>query len=278
MPANHVAAILDRLDALERSFAGLTGVLKDQNRQYQAVSRSGTTALPELGISPGPFINSVIFEPLATPASQTMQSVLNAQADSTMAIPLSHSTTTSNLLQSGPVKAFLGEYSPNIFLHIETCRPVPYPLSLNLATPGQTQLPVLFREETDILIRVFFESVNRLHPVLDQALFYALYADALDKGLYPNLHSALILVVLALASAANDTPEPRSSSWMPGVRFFTPALDILLREGLQSVGTNQVLSQALYLAALYYGYLARPLQAWRLVHMASTEVQHYWSR
>lgn len=195
-----------------------------------------------------------------------------------MDIPLSHSSTTGNLLRSAPAKALLGHYPPDLFLHIELRRPVPEGLRLNATPASQIDIPLVSPNETDHLVRNYFQLVHRFHPILDQRAFYELYDRVLDRGPQPDLPSALVLVVLALGTVAAETPNRMDACWSPGIRFFTPAVRLLLTESLGSFGGDPLLPQALYLAALYYSYLSRPLLAWRLVHMASTDVQHYWIR
>jgi hypothetical protein len=195
-----------------------------------------------------------------------------------MDIPLSHSSTTGNLLRSAPAKALLGHYPADLFLHIELRRPIPDGLQLIPVPTSQINLPTLQPDETDILIQNFFRLVHHFHPILDQRAFHDLYNRTIDDGLRPDLASALVLVVLALGAVAAATPNLSEPSWHPGIQYFTPAVRLLLAESLCSFGGNPILPQALYLAALYYSYISRPLLAWRLVHMASTDVQHYWIR
>jgi hypothetical protein len=123
----------------------------------------------------------------------------------------------------------------------------------------------------------FFKLVHRFYPILDEDEFRRSYDDVFTQGLAPNLATAVVLIVLALGSVS-DADYDGSTSWEPGTRFSSPAVSILLTVGLESFGGSLLLPQSLYLAAIYYSFLARPLPAWRLVHMASTEVQHYWIR
>ncbi|KAM0360604.1 hypothetical protein ACHAO7_006768 [Fusarium culmorum] len=167
-----------------------------------------------------------------------------------MDIPLSHSSTTGNLLRSAPAKALLGHYPPDLFLHIELRRPVPEGLRLNATPASQIDIPSVSPNETDHLVRNYFQLVHRFHPILDQRAFYELYDRFLDRGPQPDLPSALVLVVLALGTVAAETPNRMDACWSPGIRFFTPAVRLLLTESLGSFGGDPLLPQALYLAAL----------------------------
>ncbi|RKL21102.1 hypothetical protein BFJ68_g2373 [Fusarium oxysporum] len=168
-----------------------------------------------------------------------------------------------NESKSAPAKALLGHYPSDLFLHIELRRPIPEGLRLNAEPVSQIDLPTLSPNETDHLVRNYFQLVHRFHPILDQRAFYDLYDRTVDHGARPDLPSSLVLVVLALGSVAAETPNRMDASWSPGVKLFTPAVRLLLTESLCSFGGDPLLPQALYLAALYYSYLSRPLLAWR---------------
>ncbi|KAJ3529546.1 hypothetical protein NM208_g9706 [Fusarium decemcellulare] len=202
----------------------------------------------------------------------------SAELNTTMAIPLSHSTTTGNLLRSAPARALLGDYPQDIFLHIELGRSIPTSLSLTPKPLNQIEIPAISRDEADELVHTFFTLVHRFYPILDEGEFRRLYDDVFTQDLSPNLATAIVLIVLALGSVSDANYDASTPSWEPGSRFSSPAISILLTVGLESFGSSLLLPQSLYLAAVYYSFLARPLQAWRLVHMASTDVQHYWIR
>ncbi|KAF4456484.1 c6 finger protein [Fusarium austroafricanum] len=274
---DRVDEIFDRLESLESTFHSAIARQRDRSpvsTPYAAypVSRHGEA------ISPEDVVTSSVHS--TGPGTQTSltQFANNNVFNTTMDIPLSHSSTTGNLLRSAPAKALLGHYPSDLFLHIELRRPVPEGLRLNAVPASQIDLPTLSTNETDHLVRNYFQLVHRFHPILDQRAFYDLYDRTVEHGPRPDLASSLVLVVLALGAVAAETPNRMDPCWSPGLRYFTPAVRLLLTESLCSFGGDPLLPQALYLAALYYSYLSRPLLAWRLVHMASTDVQHYWIR
>ncbi|RSM14444.1 hypothetical protein CDV31_005461 [Fusarium ambrosium] len=271
---DRVDEIFNRLETLESTFRHAIAARRDRSpvstpytlpRHGEAISpENGAASVPSTADRPGTaslshFANNNVF-------------------NTTMDIPLSHSSTTGNLLRSAPAKALLGHYPADLFLHIELRRPIPDSLQLIPVPTNQINLPTLQPDETDVLIQNFFRLVHHFHPILDQRAFHDLYNRTIDDGLRPDLASALVLVVLALGAVAAATPNLSEPSWHPGIQYFTPAVRLLLAESLCSFGGNPILPQALYLAALYYSYISRPLLAWRLVHMASTDVQHYWIR
>ncbi|KAJ4212319.1 hypothetical protein NW759_011707 [Fusarium solani] len=267
VPLDQLNGILGRLEALERRADGSTADQSDSSRQHAASTPFilgedfglGSAETPDVAPSLAP-----------TPLN-------SAGLNTTMAIPLSHSTTTGSLLRSAPARALLGDYPQDIFLHVELGRSVPASLSLTPKPLNQVEIPAVSRNEADELMYKFFKLVHRFYPILDEDEFRRTYDDVFTQGLAPNLATAVVLIVLALGSVS-DADYDGSTSWEPGSRFSSPAVSILLTVGLESFGGSLLLPQSLYLAAIYYSFLARPLPAWRLVHMASTEVQHYWIR
>ncbi|TDZ27717.1 hypothetical protein C8035_v009476 [Colletotrichum spinosum] len=192
-----------------------------------------------------------------------------------MTIPVSHSTTTGSLLQSRSAKSLLGDYPSDLFSRVETKRPLPSALSLTPLPLGQIRFPDFSDETAAPLVDNYFYLVSPQQPILNRDDFEPIYQEVCSEGLRANLRSSLVLVVLALGKAAVATPDLRNEAWLPGVELFTPALQVLLKAWFDEFGDDILLPQGLYLAALYYSYLSRPLQTWRLVHMASTSIQHF---
>ncbi|KAF4980651.1 hypothetical protein FZEAL_3400 [Fusarium zealandicum] len=279
--ADRVDEIFSRLESLESYIRDALAARRDRSpisspyaipRRLEPTRRGETVPLTPDEVLGAPSVPST-----ATQASLSHFANSNV-FNTTMDIPLSHSSTTGNLLRSAPAKALLGHYPADLFLHIELRRRIPEALQLSPVPISQIELPTISSHEADGLVQNFFRLVHRFYPVLDQRAFYDLYHRILEDGLRPDIASALVLVVLALGAVSAETPDPRDPAWHPGIRYFTPAIRLLLAESLGSFGGNPILPQALYFAGVYYSYLSRPLLAWRLVHMASTDVQHYWIR
>ncbi|CAG8417436.1 unnamed protein product [Penicillium salamii] len=214
--------------------------------------------------------------------SGTLNTTIDTESDAAlppMTIPLWHSTTTQALLSCEKVKSLVGEYPSDVFLQIEERRQLPTDLRLSCITGDLPSLPYLDRRVTDVLIEYYFQSVNMQHPILDYDVSLAQYHRMASENSQPPLESALILIILALSEAARTNPPERlEEEWSPGSAYFLPALSVALDGHMNSPTTAIALPQCLYLAALYYNFLARPLDSWRFVHMASTSFQRLWIR
>lgn len=241
------------------------------------------------GIAPSPA--SAIFSSVSTRQThsghgvvpQQQASLVNSYVSSgvvlpPMTIPLDHMTTSGSLLGSKQLTSLMGDFPVDLFLDTEIRRPVPEAL---LATtdpyPDSTTLPEVWEQETSHLIEAFSTTVHFENPILDREVVAGIYENVLRHGLQRDLDSALCLVWFALGQAVQRIPnatELADPAWAPGSESISLALPILIREYMNTFGTNILLPQSLYLAARYFGYLARPLQAWRFVHMASTNLQH----
>lgn len=191
-------------------------------------------------------------------------------------IPQKHLTSTNSLLGLPVVKSLVGDFPDDFFFRLESRRP--FPIGSWTATPES--LPYLNRDVTDLLVTTFFSIVHPCHPIVDRENFFAVYESVLDTGLGVNLQSALCLVVFALGMIASQplNADVRVGNWTPGMEYFQPALQILLYESTFSFGSDLLLPQGLIFAGVYYAYLAQPLHSWKLIHMASTNVQLLYSR
>ncbi|EEU38152.1 uncharacterized protein NECHADRAFT_95968 [Fusarium vanettenii 77-13-4] len=263
---DRVDEIFSRLETLESTFRHAIAVRRDRSpvSTPHTLPRHGEAISPENAAASVPSTAD-------RPGTASLSHFANNNVfNTTMDIPLSHSSTTGNLLRSAPAKALLGHYPADLFLHIELRRPIPDDLQLIPVPTNQINLPTLQPDETDILVRNFFRLVHHFHPILDQRAFHDLYNRTIDDGLRPDLASALVLVVLALGAVAAATPNLSEPSWHPGIQYFTPAVRLLLAESLCSFGGNPILPQALYLAALYYSWSIWHLQMCNIIGSANS--------
>lgn len=198
-----------------------------------------------------------------------------------MSIPIGHTTTTEYMLHMNKVKTLLGEFPQDLFIRAESKRHVPHQLSFVPGTINVNQLPVLDEGSTYPLVEAYFKYVHIEIPILNKDQFLDLYDRHARLGLKVDCDSALCLAVLALGSAALeqiDTTKSKSPYWVPGADFISPALQILMNEYLLSFCPTITLPQSLILISKYFGFLLRPLQLWKLIHMASTSIQYLNSR
>lgn len=205
-------------------------------------------------------------------------SFLSSEDLPVLTIPVRHSTTTGSLLTHHAAQALLGSFPADMFYRIEARRSLPSPLSIQLVCAEKLVFPAIDHHYTNVLVEEYFSYVHPQHPLVELEAFMSLYHLMLREGPRDTLESALCFVVLALGQAASESPDFQNLSpdWCPGTEYFSCALQIFLRHFHSSFGTSLLLPQGLYLCAVYYGFLARPLQSWKLVHMASTNLQHLW--
>ncbi|KAL4945628.1 hypothetical protein BDV06DRAFT_219166 [Aspergillus oleicola] len=162
----------------------------------------------------------------------------------------------------------VGEFPQDTFFRLEARRPPLGDLPINLP-------PVIDRTISDELLQRFFVLVYPYHSLFEREQFMELYDGVIDNALQDDERTALVLTVLALGSIASE-PKPQGEVMeddMPGFKYYNAASRILVAAWAQSFGGNIILTQGLVLSALYLLYLMRPLQAWRLIHMASTSIQ-----
>ncbi|CAH0033896.1 unnamed protein product, partial [Clonostachys rhizophaga] len=290
----HTSIILDRLENLERIVAnfGPSETATTAADQHHASPGSGwlqaySPAASNVGLSFAQVspesgrmnVAAAVPSPCPPAAMHPHAAVQPASPDSTsaaMTIPIAHSTTTGDLLRSEAIKLLVGDYPPFALSRVEAKRNLPERLSLSEAGKhSRAGLPDVSQWQSRQLIEAYFSIVGTQYPVLDRGEFMLLYDKVVAEGTLAITHSVcLVFVVLALGAIAEISSfRDVSEDAPPGIDFFEPALRHLVHEWPMFSGADIVLPQAMYLASLYFGYLSRPLQTWRLVHMASTSTQ-----
>lgn len=197
-------------------------------------------------------------------------------------IPPGHEASSSTLLGLPQVQSLVGSFPREYFYRVETRHSQAFSLALDDDTVNMA-LPPITREAADALVATFFEQVHTFHPLFDEEAFFACYDTAMNQGLRHDELSALILLIFALGALVRDGPR----DWAPQgsgndailcLQYFKPARQILLTTWAQSVGGNLVLSQGLFLCAVFLMHLPQPLLAMKFVHLASTTVEQYLIR
>lgn len=189
-----------------------------------------------------------------------------------LTIPVKHKTSSSYLLTLPSVKALIGEYPTDIFFRFELRSQLPPQLALDQFHPTS---PVdIQREITDELVLCFFAYVHPNHPILDRDDFESYYARFLENGPDYSHESILCMVVLALGAVASAAPDPEVfKTSPPGMEYMQYAMPTLVSISAWSFSSSMLAPQTLVLASVYFAYIVRPLQSWRLIYSASTILQ-----
>ncbi|THC99340.1 hypothetical protein EYZ11_001152 [Aspergillus tanneri] len=190
-----------------------------------------------------------------------------------LTIPVKHKTSSSYLLRLPSMRALVGEYPPDLFFSLESRSYLPPELSLDSWAMPQSQADIR-RDVADQLVSTFFSLAHPNHPILEQTEFQEIYARFLENGPDSSVASALCMVVLALGAVA-DSPLKAADfkNSPPGMQYMQHALPTLISQSSWSFSYSLLLPQALVLASVYFAYIVRPLQSWRLVYSASTILQ-----
>ncbi|KAH7376891.1 hypothetical protein B0T11DRAFT_24810 [Plectosphaerella cucumerina] len=218
--------------------------------------------------------------PTSSPCSAETVSTagtVDSHTDAAMAIPLAHQTTTGDLLHSEAGRQLLGEYPADLFLRIEARRFTPIDISLDLDRDAKDpENPLSECDDVYIkhLLDVFFDQAHPQIPIFSRDQVMRMLPEAVASPAM-SLESALISLLASIASTLLEEPDTTSGEWTPGHRFFKPALRSIVAKWHTDFSGDLILAQSLFMAAVYYSHLARPLQAWRMVHLASTCVQHH---
>ncbi|KAJ5812660.1 Transcription factor [Penicillium riverlandense] len=194
-----------------------------------------------------------------------------------MTIPVKHKTSSSYLLSLLPVKSLIGEYPPDLFFRLESKNQLPHGLSfekLQEKLQGPQSSIEISRDLASELVSNFFSSVHQNHPVLDPDEFQNIYTRFSDTGPDTSIESALCMVVLALGAVAASPADSHIFDTAPaGMVYMQHAMQTLLYQASWSFSFNLMLPQALVLASVYFAYIVRPLQSWRLIYSATTILQ-----
>ncbi|PLB50382.1 putative C6 finger domain protein [Aspergillus steynii IBT 23096] len=190
-----------------------------------------------------------------------------------LTIPVKHKTSSSYLLSLPSMKALIGEYPPDLFFLLESRSQLPPELAFENFSMPRPQLNIR-REVADDLVSTFFALAHPNHPILEQAEFEEIYNQFMKDGPDSSIASALCMSVLALgAVAASPLKAPEFKTSPPGMEYMQHALPTLISQSSWSFSYNLLLPQALVFASVYFAYIVRPLQSWRLIYSASTILQ-----
>lgn len=196
------------------------------------------------------------------------------QQEQPMTIPIGHLTTTGSLFSVDQIRSLIGEYPEDFFFQIEATH------TIEQQTPPSHEkianiLATMDSSQAAAVLENFFAEIHPHFPILDQASFTATF-NSIVAGTGNDIDAALCLIILALGELAGSlhTPAPGTTEQdEPGREHFSIAYHIITTSWLNSFDLSTSLVTALVYAAIYLCYMSRPLQAWRLIHMASTKLQ-----
>lgn len=195
-----------------------------------------------------------------------------------LTIPAQHNTSSNYLLSLPQMKALIGEYPTDLFFLLESRNELPPELSFDGWLTPLSQVHI-DKETTDYLVTEFFSEAYHCHPILDHDTFQGIYSRFLEIGIDSSIESALCLVVFALGSVASSHQDSRDRAARPaGMEYMQLAMPTLMSLSSWSFSWDILLPQALVLASVYFAYIVRPLQSWRLIYSASTVLKFKLSR
>lgn len=218
---------------------------------------------------------------VGVPFSSWAFTALESQSDlpslPPLTIPVKHKTSSSYLLSLPAMKALIGEYPTDLFFLLESRNHLPPELSFDKWPVPQPPIDIS-REVADGLVSTFFATAHHNHPILDQDDFQHLYAQFWETGQDSTIVSALCMVVFALGAVASAPLNPHTfNTSPPGMQYMQHAMPTLISLSSWSFSYSLLLPQALVLASVYFAYIVRPLQSWRLIYSASTILQFKFS-
>jgi hypothetical protein len=275
---------LDRLESLVRQQTAVISALSDRLLAITAKDTKSTSPI-DPSTSNNVHVNGAshttqIYNSLASDTSALIDTRMRYEySDDPLLIPLGHQTPTGNLLSLEKIKSLIGDYSQDFFLFLESKR------CLRPLAPTVTHSAVLdklnaSREATDFLVSSFCTSVHPHFPILERKTFEEMFETFLQSSDGRTSSDALCFIILALGeicSATSNIYDTESQTESNGTEFFTHAYRILATEGLTLFSWDVKIPLTYFFASLYFRYRGRALEAWKMVHAASSGVQLMFS-
>ncbi|KAJ5359774.1 Transcription factor [Penicillium concentricum] len=264
--------ILTRLHEIE-------AMLKNQSHQISEIREPhiGAHAVPK-ALPPGRISALARERPNATMPSPWSFSGLDIQPNlpelPPLTIPVKHKTSSSYLLSLPSVKSLIGEYPTDLFFMLESRAHLPPELSFERWPSVPEPSIEIENDLATNLVSIFFASAHHNHPILDPGRFQDIFSGFLENGPDSSIESTLCMVVLALGAVAGLPSDAHAFLHSPpGMEYMQHAMPTLLSQSAWSFSSSLVLPQALVLASVYFAYIVRPLQSWRLIYSATTIIQ-----
>lgn len=279
----HNGEIVQRLDKLESLLSQLQSFVQKRAttppptvQETENFSVTDAYLSPTLATSGIPSISQFPYQdvlafPVGIHAPQiSMQMPVQGEGQA-MTIPIGHLTTTGSLFCLESIRSLIGDYPEDFFFQIESSR------RYVRETPNQNLTQMLNslaadRPRVEAALEKFFFEIHPHYPILDETKFPIFFDAVLSGSLHREIDAALCLVILALGELIWHSPDSKADDELD-CTFFTMAENILTSQSAASFELDTSLPSGLVYAAIYLCYLQRPLQAWKLIHMASTQLQ-----
>ncbi|KAI3392281.1 hypothetical protein diail_5918 [Diaporthe ilicicola] len=213
--------------------------------------------------------------PAASPLSVSNRSLEGADVSFESAqflIPPGHTATSIWLLSLPAIQSVIGDFHRAYFHELEEGTPLPCPL--DLVNPQPIDWPSFAPELLQELADAYFRDVSPHLPLFSRRYYDILQNDFSENGPTEDIETAICLCIWALGSIASHSTEAAISEHNTdptqdlGVRFFQPALRIILSRSLWGFTPNLRTCQALFLSGTFFSYLGRPLHSWKMIYTA----------
>lgn len=272
---NRLQDIKSLLERHTPSVAGLSSEIQSRpsRAEIAAASPLSHTSLPGAAMT----ASSNDVDMLSTSRYHTSSIHMRSSELPPFTIPVKHNTSSSYLLRLPEMKALIGEYPPDLFFLLESRNLLPPELSFEALLSPLPHMQI-DRDLADTYVSAFFSEAYPCHPILDHDTFQETYTCFLETGINSSIESALCLVVLGLGAAVLAPRGSGDPMNPPGMEYMQHAIPTLISLSSWSFSWTLMLPQALVLASVYFAYIVRPLQSWRLVYSASTILQFKFSR
>ncbi|KAJ5140272.1 hypothetical protein N7448_003680 [Penicillium atrosanguineum] len=272
---------LDRLESLVKQQTDVISALSDRllaitAKDNNQLAPNRSTKLHGDGVSHTPPMHSSFVGGTSVSIDSRVR---YEHSDDPLLIPLGHQTPTGNLLGLERIRNLIGDYSQDFFLSLESERSL-RPLAPQVPYSAILEKLNANRETTDFLIFSFCNYVYPHFPILERESLHEMFETFLQSSEGRTSSDALCLIFLALGeicSTAVNVYDTESQTESNGTEYFTHAYQILATEGLTLFSRDVKVPLTYFFGSIYFRYRGRALEAWEMIHAASSGVQLMFS-
>jgi hypothetical protein len=251
----------------------LNAILRVESSLGQLHERVASISKTSPGVLIGPSLDSPESDIASRSQHQSSIQSTSANGVDNAVISESHNSTTESILSWSIFDAV-----PE--LRVEQCRSVFSLENLRPNLPVRRLVhPYTSQQDTDRIFYSFQRTVNFSYPVVSLSDLTECRSRVVSDELDDSLASCIALLVMALGCAAEVTSEllPREHEVDFTLSYHFRSLssvyfDAAIRQihnAYSEISTRS--AQSLMLAAIFYAYLQRPLQAWSMLGAAATK-------